>query len=253
MLGDGRGRAADAHPRWIIDRRVAAVLFVAITVGLPLHAVQMLKHAIDEPALRAWMLFVDAGLKALVWAAFAVLIYRRKPSRRPARSRVAFVACAIAILPGMLLVGPGAHGSIGAVVAGEILVIVAVCFTLASVLCLGTCFGVLPEVRGLVMRGPYKLVRHPVYLGEIAAFAGFVLASQHLANVLLLVVLCAGQAVRLRLEEAALTEAFPAEYGAFAARTPLLVPRFVPRLRVGSHGARSAKTAADSEAVAAAV
>ncbi len=232
MLGQRRrthhgamAAGAPNPPRLIIDRRVAALLFVAITAGLPMHAAEALRDALEEPALRAWLLFGDAALKTLVWAAFAVFIYRRKPSRRPSRSPVAFAACAAAILPAVLLASPPADAAIWPVVVGESLVIVAVSFTLASVLCLGTCFGVLPEVRGLVTRGPYRYVRHPVYLGEIAAMTGFVIASQRPVNVLLLLAFCAAQSVRLRLEEAALLAEFPAEYGAFAARTPRLVPR----------------------------
>lgn len=246
MLGARRsvtsgGAPGSAPPRWMLDRRVAALLFVVITAPLPVHATQATLNALEDLTLRPWLLFADAALKALVWAAFAVLIYRRKPSRRPSRSPLAFVACLAAILPAILLVPPDAHAAIWAVVAGEGLVIVAGCFTLASVLCLGTCFGVLPEVRGMVTRGPYRYVRHPVYLGEIAAFTGFVLASQHLVNIFLLAVLFAAQAVRLRLEEAVLLAEFPAEYGAFAARTPRLLPR--PALVLAAARQRRLQTA----------
>ncbi|MGH2839645.1 MAG: methyltransferase family protein [Solirubrobacteraceae bacterium] len=204
---------------------MATVLFLAITAGLPVHAAEMLHKALEEPALRAWLLFADAGLKTLVLAAFAVFIYRRRPSRRPSRSPRAFIACTAAILSPAFLSSPGADAAISAVVVGETLVVLAVCFTLASVLCLGTCFGVLPEVRGLVMRGPYRFVRHPVYVGEIAAFAGFVVASQQLLNVVPLIVFCVAQSYRLRMEEAALLGEFPAEYGAYASRTPRFLPR----------------------------
>jgi protein-S-isoprenylcysteine O-methyltransferase Ste14 len=215
---------AATAPRWLIDRRVAALLFVALTASLPVHAAHALRDALDQADARSWLLFADGGLKTLVWAAFAVLFYRRRPSQRPSRSPLAFAACAGAILPAAFLAPPAASAELWLVVAGEGLVVAAVCFTLASVLCLGTCFGVLPEVRGLVTRGPYRLVRHPVYLGEIAGCAGFVLASQQLSNVALLLVFAAAQAVRLRLEEQALLAAFPGEYGTFSASTPRLVP-----------------------------
>lgn len=221
--------SAGAHHRWLIDRRVAALIFVGLTVALPIHAVQVLGDALAESTLRAWLVFADVALKSLVMAAFAVFIYKRKASRRPARSPKAFIACAAAILsPAFLLPLPDAEAAIWALVVGESIVIVAVCFTLASVLCLGTCFGVLPEVRGLVMRGPYRFVRHPVYTGEILAFAGFVLASQRLMNVIPLIVFVVAQNVRLRMEEAVLTAEFPEQYGAFAARTPRLIPRLGP-------------------------
>lgn len=220
-----RRATPSGEPRWLIDRRVAAALFVVLTLSLPLHFVQRLGDALGEPTLRTWLLAADAGLKTLVWAAFAVFIYRRSPSRTPARSARAFVACAAAIVPGIFLAAPDPDGAIWAFVAGEALVVVAVAFTLASVLSLGTCFGVLPEVRGLVTRGPYGFVRHPVYVGEIVAFTGFVVASQRPLNALPLVVFCLGQAARLRLEEAALLAEFPDEYGSYARRTPRLVPR----------------------------
>ena len=96
-----------------------------------------------------------------------------------------------------------------------------------SVLALGRCFGVLPEARGLVTRGPYRLVRHPVYLGEIAACVGLLLAAFSVWNVGCFVVLCAAQWVRMGLEERALEDTFP-EYAAYAARTPRLIPWTAP-------------------------
>lgn len=237
MLGARRRQpagdaTAQARPRFIIDARVVALVFLAFTATLMVQAVERVGAALDEATLRSWLLFLDKALKTLVAAAFTVFVYRRKPSRRPSRSPVAFIACAAAILPAAFLApSPAEDAAIWAVVVGESLVILAVGFTLASVLCLGTCFGVLPEVRGLVTRGPYRYVRHPVYLGEIAAFAGFVLALQQPLNVIPLIVFCAGQAVRLRLEEAALLAEYPTEYGAFMAGTPRLVPRLLARPR----------------------
>jgi protein-S-isoprenylcysteine O-methyltransferase Ste14 len=67
-------------------------------------------------------------------------------------------------------------------------------------------------------------VRHPVYLGEIGACAGLVIASPTLANATLLGLFGAAQAVRMRFEERALAGAFP-EYAEYAARTSGLVPR----------------------------
>jgi protein-S-isoprenylcysteine O-methyltransferase Ste14 len=113
---------------------------------------------------------------------------------------------------------------------------VAVCgclWLLASVLVLGRCFGVLPEARGLVRRGPYRFVRHPVYLGEIMAFAGLTLAAPMPRNVMVLAVIVAAQIVRARFEERALSAAFP-EYKSYMETTGRLFP--TPRRRGGGVG-----------------
>jgi protein-S-isoprenylcysteine O-methyltransferase Ste14 len=39
--------------------------------------------------------------------------------------------------------------------------------TLSSFLALGRSFGILPGVRSVVTRGPYRWIRHPAYLGEL--------------------------------------------------------------------------------------
>ena len=74
-------------------------------------------------------------------------------------------------------------------------------------------------------RGPYRLVRHPVYLGEIGACTGLAVAAPTLANAAILALFITAQAVRMRLEEQALGRAF-AEYAEYRARTPRLIPRF---------------------------
>ena len=107
--------------------------------------------------------------------------------------------------------------------AGEIVTLVSCAWLLVAAFALGRCFGILPEVRGLVTHGPYRLVRHPVYLGELGACAGLVLAAPSGWNFAVAVAFAAAQAVRIRLEERALQAEFP-EYCEYAASTPRLVP-----------------------------
>jgi protein-S-isoprenylcysteine O-methyltransferase Ste14 len=56
---------------------------------------------------------------------------------------------------------------------GLVLVTAAACLSLASLLSLGRWFGVRPALRGLATRGPYRLVRHPMYLAYMVSDVGY--------------------------------------------------------------------------------
>jgi protein-S-isoprenylcysteine O-methyltransferase Ste14 len=212
-----------------VNRGAVGALFGLFLLGTVLQAGEHLGAVITDPSARAWLVAGFWILKTGVVAAFCWAILRRAPAKRPAREPVAFAACTAAVLGAVALRGPEAASSTVMLIAGEAVALVSCAFLLASVLALGTCFGVLPEARGLVMRGPYRLVRHPVYLGELGACAGLVMGAPSAWNFAAAAVLLAGQLVRMRLEERALEHEFP-EYAAYAARTPRLIPSTV-RLR----------------------
>jgi protein-S-isoprenylcysteine O-methyltransferase Ste14 len=114
--------------------------------------------------------------------------------------------------------------STSTLLASSAITVVGTLFTIWSLATLGRCFGLLPEVRGLVLRGPYKLVRHPVYLGEVIASLGILVAKPHpliAATLLAFIVL---QYWRTVYEERALAAAYPSEYPAYRAKVPRLVP-----------------------------
>jgi len=166
-------------------------------------------------------------LSAALWAMFTVLVNIRPiPLRRG--SPVGALA-AIGAQLAMLGVGVPFDTSNGGVwlIAGNVLLFGGLAFALVSVTALGRCFGVLPDVRGLVTRGPYRLVRHPLYLGELAASLGMVIAAQGRLIPVAAWCLCLGcQLVRTHYEEQALRAEFP-EYESYAARTKRLIPGVV--------------------------
>jgi protein-S-isoprenylcysteine O-methyltransferase Ste14 len=96
-------------------------------------------------------------------------------------------------------------------------------FAIYAVLVLGRSISLLPEARRLVTSGPYALVRHPLYLGEMVALAGIALQHVSVWALLLLGLTWSLQLRRMKYEEQVLIQSFP-EYGDYMARTARLVP-----------------------------
>lgn len=59
-------------------------------------------------------------------------------------------------------------------------------------------FGLLPPQRSLVMAGPYRIVRHPIYFGYLIGHIGFLLANFSWRNAAVLALLYVAQVVRIQ-------------------------------------------------------
>lgn len=71
-----------------------------------------------------------------------------------------------------------------------------------SLTILGKRFGIAPADRGLTSRGPYRLIRHPMYLGELTFRAALLLSSSNLTvDILLFILLTYIQGWRIMREE----------------------------------------------------
>jgi protein-S-isoprenylcysteine O-methyltransferase Ste14 len=213
--------------RWIVAGVLALLAASSFAATLAAWG-----DAVSDPSTRAWGVAGFVLLRTAVLFAVSVCVFMRGEPRRHSREPIAFVACAVALSAIPLLEKPSETAQTSLVVAGDLIALAAWSWLLVSFLALGRCFGLLPEARGLVTRGPYRLVRHPVYLGEFGAVAGLLVASPTTRNMLLAVAFAAAQTVRMRLEERELTDVFP-EYVAYASRTPRLVPRLHAAPRAG--------------------
>jgi protein-S-isoprenylcysteine O-methyltransferase Ste14 len=79
------------------------------------------------------------------------------------------------------------------------------------------------ETRQLVTTGPYRFVRHPLYLAEEIAMVGVFVQFASVYTALLLAAQIAFQLRRMHNEELVLTASFP-EYAAYQRHTARLVP-----------------------------
>ena len=84
----------------------------------------------------------------------------------------------------------------------QVLFVIGSGLAITSFLFLGRCFAVLPAIRGTVISGPFKIVRHPAYLGELLMVVACVFAVPlNWTQPAVLVVVTLFFVVRIRAEE----------------------------------------------------
>jgi protein-S-isoprenylcysteine O-methyltransferase Ste14 len=76
----------------------------------------------------------------------------------------------------------------------------------------------------LVRRGPYRLVRHPIYTGLLVGLFGTMVAIDAWRALLALLIVAASFVRKMRTEEAFMRGEFGAAYDAYCIDTPALIP-----------------------------
>jgi protein-S-isoprenylcysteine O-methyltransferase Ste14 len=148
-----------------------------------------------------------------LWVAAAYLV-RRPPgavSRRTGDWLLAFAGT----FGGVLLRPSGAHPQWGLTVGFD-LQVVGVMLCVVSLFALGRSFGFAAADRGLVQRGPYALVRHPIYAAYLLLQIGYLLQSISVWNAAVVLVVTGSNVGRAIVEERVF--ATTAEYDAYAER-----------------------------------
>jgi protein-S-isoprenylcysteine O-methyltransferase Ste14 len=159
--------------------------------------------------LAFWNNFLRTGRwTSLFWmvseGVVVVLLVFRRPtrsvSRRP-RDWLAGIAGSFLVL----LVRP-TGGTAVADAAGFALQLIGTGFQLYGKVVLGRSFGIVAANRGIVSSGPYRLVRHPIYLGYLVTHAGFLLSNPGVRNVAIYAAAYIFQFARIHAEERILAQ-----------------------------------------------
>lgn len=220
-VGD-RSRTA-AYWRDLVFGRVLPALFFSVFV-----ADQLLQVAATFQAARSlgdW-LFLVRQLLALAYFTMLVVLYTTRQPAKGTDHRLAVIFIAFTGTFSILGAGflPGGTRRDSLVLPGDVLATLGLAYSVWGLAYLRRSFSIIPEARRLVTGGPYRLSRHPVYLGEIATAIGVNVATAGWPGAIAVVYFIAAEILRMRWEEAVLSQAFPDDYPAYAAR----VPRYLP-------------------------
>ena len=82
----------------------------------------------------------------------------------------------------------------------------------------------LKENHELTVRGPYALVRHPIYTGLLTMFVATAIVLGHVAGIIALPLLFVSIWIKLRHEEKLMLQTFPDQYPAYQRRVKRLIP-----------------------------
>jgi protein-S-isoprenylcysteine O-methyltransferase Ste14 len=171
------------------------------------------------------LLFVNHLLTAGFLVLVIYLYVRRSSAIATTKSFLArFIAVFAFILPFIIpFLGNLANTGPVILAVSNLVMAAGLAFSLAALFALGSSFSIIPQTRRLVVQGPYRLVRHPIYVGEIIQYFGLVLAGVSIpkASVVLLLIAC--QVYRSIQEEKLLTGTFP-EYHDYASKTARFLP-----------------------------
>jgi protein-S-isoprenylcysteine O-methyltransferase Ste14 len=166
-----------------------------------------------------WKNFVQTGKwTSLLWMAseglvILLLVFRRESHRISRHPWDWIVALGGSFT--VLLVRPASTG-IALELIGVALQLAGTGFEIHAKIVLGRSFGIVAADRGIVVGGPYRIVRHPIYLGYLVTHLGFLLANWSHRNIALYVVIYFFQISRILAEERILSE--DAEYREYRGR-----------------------------------
>lgn len=118
---------------------------------------------------------------------------------------------------------PRANLSLAQTVIASLLSLVGTGLSVFALAHLGRSFSLMAEARRLVTSGPYRIVRHPLYVFEAVASLGILLQFFSVYTVLISVAHCFLQLQRMKNEEAVLEVVFP-EYETYRLKTARVIP-----------------------------
>lgn len=154
-------------------------------------------------------LHYGTGVANLIWAVGAAVMGVLSLVRIPPNAAMVNLRSILAVA-GMTLVPAQIRptvASVGVLASCAVtLELVGVVLSQVGRLYMGRSFGLLPANRGVVSTGPFRLMRHPIYLGWFILTVGYVMAYPNVLNALAVICTLPFMMWRIDLEEKLLCE-----------------------------------------------
>jgi protein-S-isoprenylcysteine O-methyltransferase Ste14 len=152
--------------------------------------------------------FTLAGVANVVWlagaAVMAIMSFARfAPLSSTVSIRTLAATGGMMVLPMFMRPTNPSFGALAT--AGLLFELFGVALTQVARVYMGRSFGLLPANRGIVLKGPFRLVRHPIYFGWLMLSIGYALSFASERNFMLILVTLPLMVWRINQEEAHLS------------------------------------------------
>jgi protein-S-isoprenylcysteine O-methyltransferase Ste14 len=219
----------------LTDRHLPAVLFGVLAILSFSRTLELAIRGLLDPGFSIGLTQLLDVAHHLLTSLFCGLIatlflIRGVPRGERAGPTARAVALVGTFIMGVAAAQPPTTHDWRILAVSDALLVGGLAFSIYAAASLGGSFALAAEARELVTSGAYRLVRHPIYLGELVAATGALLPVLTPSTALIFVVFCLSQIARTMLEERALSAAF-SQYEEYRRRTPVLVPWPHPSIR----------------------